>query len=198
MRATVVIQLLAVAIVGSCNTKRETPAAAHSTLADSADLILYPVRFNITDLGALRARVEADIGYFFDDNTRTELDRVRTTFYDVNGAKDAVLTSRRGTYNSRTGIMLAQTDVVVLSEDGRRLSTPELIYSNQRNEISSDSAFVLTEPNRQLEGIGFRSDPNMNNIRILKRAGGIVNGITSPAPTEDTARAEPLTVRPSQ
>ena len=60
----------------------------------------------------------------------------------------------------------------MVTEDGRRLTTPELKYDQQRNEISSDSAFVMTEPNRRLEGIGFRSDPNMKNIQILKGASG--------------------------
>ena len=41
-----------------------------------------------------------------------------------------------------------------------------------RNEISSDRAFVMTEPNRRLAGIGFRSDQNMNKIQILKQRAG--------------------------
>ena len=95
-----------------------------------------------------------------------------------------MLTSKRGTYNSRTTNMVARKNVVVVSEDGRRLTTPELIYNQQLNQISSDSAFVMTEPNRRLEGIGFRSDPNMKNIQILKGASGMARGIsTEPAPT---------------
>jgi hypothetical protein len=82
--------------------------------------------------------------------------------------------------------MVARKDVVVVSEDGRRLTTQELLYSQQKNEIASDSAFVLTEPDRRVEGIGFRSDPNMKNIKILKGASGIVRGVstqTAPNPT---------------
>ena len=36
------------------------------------------------------------------------------------------------------------------------------------NLISSDSAFVLTQPDRRVEGVGFVSDPNLNNLKILK------------------------------
>ena len=137
---------------------------------------MYGARFNLTDKGLERAQLEADTAYFFEDNTRIELERVHTTFYTATGAKDAVLTSQRGTYNSRTNNMIARKNVVVVSEDGRRLTTQELLYNQQRNEISSDSAFVMTEPNRRLEGIGFRSDPNMKNIRILKGASGFARG----------------------
>ena len=76
--------------------------------------------------------------------------------------------------------MVARGNVVVVSEDGRRLTTEELIYNQQKNQISSDSAFVLTETDRRLEGIGFRSDPNMKNIQILKGASGFARGVVDP------------------
>ena len=133
-----------------------------------------------------------------------QLEPVHTTFYTATGAKDAVLTAQRGTYNSRTTSMLARKNVVVVSEDGRRLTTPELRYNQQMNEISSDSAFVMTEPNRRLEGIGFRSDPNMKNIQILKNASGMARGIsTQPAPgvpptaAPNASRTAPPTAPPA-
>ncbi|HET7613776.1 MAG TPA: LPS export ABC transporter periplasmic protein LptC, partial [Gemmatimonadaceae bacterium] len=124
--------------------------------------------------------------YFFDDNTRIESDNPHITFFTATGAKDAVLTARHGTSNTRSNNMIARGNVVVVSEDGRRLTTEELIYNQFKNEISSDSAFVLTEPDRRLEGIGFRSDPNMKNIQILKGASGFARGVTTQAPASVT------------
>jgi LPS export ABC transporter protein LptC len=184
---------LVMALVAACDTKKQPPVAAHSPLADSADQVMYGLRFNLTNGGIARAMLHSDTAYFFDDNTRIELEKVNTTFFTTAGAKDAVLTSRRGTYNSRTSNMIARNDVVVVSEDGRRLTTSELIYNQQRNEISSDSAFVMTEPNRQIAGTGFRSDPNMKNIQILKGASGIARGVTTqtaPAPAPPTVPAQ--------
>ncbi|MDP9202681.1 MAG: LPS export ABC transporter periplasmic protein LptC [Gemmatimonadota bacterium] len=183
MRALLVISLLAVASA-ACSSKKQPPVATHSPLADSADQVMYGARFKLTNEGLSRAQLQADTAYFFEDNTRIELENVHTTFFTATGAKDAVLTSQRGTYNSRTSNMVARKNVVVVSEDGRRLTTPELIYNQQKNQISSDSAFVMTEPNRRLEGIGFRSDPNMKNIQILKGASGFAKGVsTQAAPT---------------
>ena len=76
--------------------------------------------------------------------------------------------------------MIARGDVIVITEEGRRLTTPELKYDQQTNEIASDSAFVLTEPGRRLEGIGFRSDPNMQNIQILRTRRGNTGVVTLP------------------
>lgn len=147
---------------------------------------MWGARFNLTDRGLQRAELFADTAFFFNDNTRVELENVRTTFYTTAGAKDAVLTSQFGTYTTPTGSMVARKNVVVVSEDGRRLTSQELKYDQTRNEISSDSAFVLTEPNRQLAGIGFVSDPNLNNVRVLRGASGFANQVkmqpVAPAP----------------
>jgi LPS export ABC transporter protein LptC len=187
VRSLLAVAFLAVAST-ACSSKKQPPVATQSPLADSADQVMYGAKFNLTDGGLARAQLHADTAYFFDDNTRIELENVNTTFFTATGAKDAVLTSRRGTYNSRTSDMVARQNVVVISEDGRRLTTPELSYNQQRNQISSDSAFVMTEPNRRLEGIGFRSDPNMKNIQILRGASGMARGIsTEPALTASSS-----------
>lgn len=180
------VLMCAGAIVGAiaCSQKKQPPVAAHSPLADSADQVMYGARFNLTDKGLQRAQLQSDTAYFFEDNTRIELEKVHTTFFTATGAKNGVLTSERGRFNSRTNNMVARKNVVVVSEDGRRLTTQELNYNQQTNEISSDSAFVMTEPNRRVEGVGFRSDPDMKNIRILKGASGIARGVsTQPTPT---------------
>jgi LPS export ABC transporter protein LptC len=187
-----------IVVVGSvaCSSKKQPPVAAHSPLADSADQVMYGARFNLTDKGLQRAQLQSDTAYFFEDNTRIELEKVHTTFFTATGAKNAVLTSERGTFNSRTNNMVARKNVVVVSEDGRRLTTPELNYNQQKNEISSDSAFVMTEPNRRLEGVGFRSDPDMKKIKILRGVGGFAKGVATqvapaPAPASTTPAAIP-------
>jgi LPS export ABC transporter protein LptC len=181
--------MCALAVVGAvaCSQKKQPPVAAHSPLADSADQVMYGMRFVLADKGLQRAQLESDTAYFFEDNTRIELEKVHTTFFTATGAKNAVLTSERGRFNSRTNNMVARRNVVVVSEDGRRLTTQELNYNQQTNEISSDSAFVMTEPNRRVEGIGFRSDPDMKNIRILKGGSGIVRGVSTQSSSTPSA-----------
>jgi LPS export ABC transporter protein LptC len=181
MKARIALVALAALIASAaCTEKTAPPVASKSALADSADQVMYGAHFNLTDKGLARAELLSDTAYFFDDNTRIELRKVATTFYTTSGARDAYLTSQRGTYNNRSGMMIARGDVVVITEEGRRLTTPHLKYDQALNEISSDSAFVLTEPGRRLEGIGFRSDPNMQNIQILKTKSGSTGTVTLP------------------
>jgi LPS export ABC transporter protein LptC len=173
---------ISIALVATvaCDNRTAPPVVHGVGLADSADQVMYGAHFNLTDKGLSRAELLADTAYFFEDNTRIELQKVSATFYTTTGARDAYLTSKRGTYRSRLGSMLARDSVVVTTEEGRRLVTPELKFDQARNEISSDSAFVLTEPGRRLEGIGFRSDPNMQNVHILKTKSGSTGAVTLP------------------
>jgi LPS export ABC transporter protein LptC len=164
----------------ACDDKAQPPVAGHAGRADSADQVMYKARFNLTDNGLSRAELTADSALFFDDNTRVELKNIATTFFTITGARDAYLTSLKGTYLSRLGNMWARDSVVVVTEEGRRLETPELKYDQALNQISSDSPFVLTEPGRRLAGVGFRSDPNMQNVQILKTKSGTTGTILLP------------------
>ena len=161
---------LALGSAAACAEKATVPTVAQNRniLADSADQVMFHIRTVLTDRGMLRADLRSDTAFFFNDNTKIELRGVNTTFYTTTGQKSAVLTSREGTYDTRLHQTEARKDVVVVSEDGRRLTTPQLRFQEQRNEISSDSAFVLTEPGRRVQGIGFVSDPNLKNIRVKR------------------------------
>jgi hypothetical protein len=48
------------------------------------------------------------------------------------------------------------------------------------NEVSSDSAFTLVEPGRSLNGIGFRADPQLTRVQVL-RAGTGRSSLTLPS-----------------
>jgi LPS export ABC transporter protein LptC len=168
-------------LAGACADTATPVRAVKSSLADSADQVMYGAKSVLTDRGLLRGELLADTAFFFDNNTRAELRGVTVTFFGSNGAKNAVLTSREGTYRTGLGQMEARKNVVVVAEDGRRLTTEQLKFNQQLNQVEGDSAFVLTEPGgRRVEGIGFRSDPNMNNVRILKQTRGVGGPVAVP------------------
>lgn len=171
----------AMAVSTACQDTAPPPVLTGNPLADSADQIMFGARSLITHEGLLRAELLADTAFFFDENTRIEMLDVNLTFHTAQGAKSAVLTSREGTYNTRANRMEARGNVVVVSEDGRELRSPQLRYDQVRNEISSDSAFIATERGgRRVQGVGFVSDPDMNNVRCLASCSGIGGAVTVP------------------
>ena len=96
------------------------------------------------------------------------------------GTKDGVLSADRGTYNQRESKLEGFGNVVVVTTEGKRLTSPHMRYLQAQNEVSSDSAFTLVEPGRSLSGIGFRADPQLTRVQVLRSGTGRGN-ITLPA-----------------
>lgn len=168
--------LLAVAMGARCPgpaKSRRPTRAVKPVIPDSADQLIFGLRTIMQDRGVNRGVLLADSALVYEEGTRLELLRVHVTFYTGSGVKDGVLTSRQGTYNARLSRLEARGDVVIVREDGKRLTSPQLVYDQARNQVFSDSAFVLTEPRRQISGIGFESDPRLTNFRCMRNCKGV-------------------------
>ena len=170
----------AAASAAACTDVQPPPVATEGATVDSADQVLYGVRAALVGGGVRRGELFADTVFMFDQSTRMELRGVRANFFTQAGAADGTLTSRTGTYNTRSGIMQARGDVVVQSQDGRRLQSPELRFLVNQNEIRSDSSFVLTRPGDRLTGVGFVSDPNLQNVQVFRATGATGGSVTIP------------------
>ena len=163
---------LGLGLLAACQEGTKPPIAPRNPLADSADQVMFGISTFITNQGLLRAQLQADTGYFFDGSSRIEVRNEKTTFFTPQGAQSAVLTSKEGTYLTARSTMEARKNVLVITTDGKRLTTSQLHYNQGTNEISSDSSFVMTEPTRELRGIGFVSDPNLINIQVKRVLSG--------------------------
>lgn len=163
--------MLVALAVTACRTKGTAPPVeTHATLADSAEQMLITTRWLIVDRGIQRGEMFADTVYVFDDNTRYDMRKVRVTFNTATGAKDGVMSANRGIYNVRNGTLEGFGNVVVVSNDGKRLTSPQLKYMQAINEVSSDTSFTLVRPGQTVSGVGFKSDPQMTHFNIKKGA----------------------------
>ncbi len=161
--------------LAACGDSGTTPQATGDTiLPDSAEQVIIGLRMRLTDRSVAKGELLSDKAYTYDKGNRLELLVVHVTFYDSLGAKDGQLTAREGTYNLRLNRLEARGNVVVVREDGTRLETQQLVYDELRNQIFSDSSFVLNEPpRRQITGIGFESDPQLTRFRVLRQFKGV-------------------------
>ena len=147
--------------------------------ADTADQILFTMNYYVTVEGVRRARVEADTAYFYSPTQTAELRGVTVTFFSAQGQESSTLTCREGTYYWRTGDMHGRGNVRVVTTDGRRLTTERLVYSQDRNEVESDTAFVFDSPDEHLVGEGFTSDPDFRRV-VAKSPRGTVGKFVLP------------------
>jgi LPS export ABC transporter protein LptC len=173
MRHAVLVLVVAMAVSAGCSRSASAPpVGARDSLADSAEQVMLNVRSLLTDKGIQRGEMFADSVYIFDENTRFELRKVRTTFNTSAGVKDGTMTADRGRYNLRQQILEGFGNVVITTNDGKRLTSPHVVYSQLANEVSSDTSFTLVEPGRTVSGIGFKSDPQLTRYTILRGARG--------------------------
>ncbi len=163
------LTVMIVASAAACTQKGSAPpVAAKATLADSAEQVLFNVHTLLTVHGVQRGELFADTAYVFDENSRFELRKVRATFNKSTGEKDGVMSADRGRYNLHQQVLEGFGNVVIVTNDGRRLTSPQLKYMQGLNEVSSDTTFNLIRPGQTLSGVGFRSDPQLNHYTILK------------------------------
>ena len=140
---------------------------------DRADQVAFGFRTLLTDEGLLRAEIFADTALFLDQSTKAALRQVHGEFFGATGAKEATVSARLGKFDTKGNSLEAWGDVVITSVDGRVLKTPMIRYDQTRNLVTSDSSFILTSPGeREVRGIGFRSDPNLTAVTVLRVQSG--------------------------
>ncbi|MEP6621569.1 MAG: hypothetical protein ABJE47_19735, partial [bacterium] len=74
-------------------------------------------------------------------------------------------------YNIRQQVLEGFGNVIIVTNDGRRLTSPQIKYMQGLNEVSSDTSFTFVRPGSTLQGIGFRADPQLNHMTVLKNLG---------------------------
>lgn len=158
--------------VAACESAPVPAVAAAATLPDSAEQVMYKLRHLLTNAGVRRAQLVSDTAFFYDDGNRIDLRVVRVVFFGQAGDSSSVLTGRTGRYDVRQRRVEGRGNVVVTSVDGKRLTSPHLVYDQFTNQITSDTSFTFTEPGRTLSGVGLRTDPQLRNVQVLGRLGG--------------------------
>ncbi len=167
---------LAFLATGACSKQRQDPFEQLGQ-ADSADQTIFGLKLNITNNGVRQAYLMADTAYYYENSGRDVLHHVHVTFFSPTGDSTSVLTSRQGFYWTRTNIMEAVGNVVVVRKDGARLVTSELWYDQGKNEVHTDSSYTFDSADRHGTGEGFTSDPTFTNIEsrgVRGRAGHFV------------------------
>jgi LPS export ABC transporter protein LptC len=165
--------VIGVLAIAACSRQGSTPPVkSGASLADSAEQVMQNVHYVLTSGGIQRGELFADSAYIFDDNTRYILKSPRTTFNTEAGVKNGTMRADRGRYNLRQQVLEGFGNVVITSTEGRKLTSPYVKYNQALNEVSSDTNFTMVEPGRTLSGIGFKADPQLQHVQVLRNPSG--------------------------
>jgi len=97
-----------------------------------------------------------------------ELITVHIDFFK-NGAHFSTLTADSGLANLQTNNIFTWGEVVVVTEDGRKLETEELYFDNETQLIYNDVFDRFTRDGDVIEGIGLEATPDLEYIEIKQK-----------------------------
>lgn len=120
-----------------------------------------------TDRSRLKAILYSDHIRMYEEERYKLLTGVRIEFFDGDGQRTSVLTSKRGRTDDITQDMYAMDSVVVVSDSGTVVRTDELVWRNKDEKIISDKFVSIVSPKEKMEGIGFESDAALENYTIF-------------------------------
>lgn len=159
---------LALLATVACDGKPVQATTRTPTLVDSADQVLFNGKTTITANGVRRGEISGDTIATFDQLTRFTIIKMKVQFVTALGRPLAEMSTAVGRYSLRTGAITTQrgTSVLIQSDTaGRRMFAKDVVYDAARNQISSNSEFVLTTGNRKTTGTGFTADPGLLAIK---------------------------------
>ena len=154
-----------VALAAACGGSPQEPAVSGDFVPLPAD-VMTDVVFKPTTNGVQTALLRSDTVYQPRDSSRYDLVGVDLQTFDVTGRLSATLTAETGEYNSTGQQMVARGNVVLITQDGRRIETEELHYDPNTRRIWSDVPTTVYEGDLVMRGTSFTADDGFNNVNI--------------------------------
>ena len=136
--------------------------------AESWDAVI-----TLTNKGAKRGVIRSGHLEKYNDNEFILLDQnVDADFFNKEEVFTTNLKSLVAEIDEEEDFLVAIGNVVVVTDSGVTLFTDTLSWDNQKEKVfTSDSVVFITEKKDTLYGIGFESDIELNNWRILQPTG---------------------------
>lgn len=174
-RGWVALALLlgALAATGCSGRKTAGPVGAGAELPDQevTDFVLTE-----TDQGRPQWTLYARYAATYQAKNLVMSRDMRVDFFDDKGARSSELTANAGEIQQQTRDMTARGNVVMQTTEGTRMTTEELHFSNDRQQITSERLVRVERQGDILEGTGFASDPSLHHFEFKTQVHATVRG----------------------
>ena len=168
-RTTTILMLaaaLAVSILLSCEGVDENGRSVYTE--DVPDQEFSDFTTVESDSGVVKWVLSAPVARVYNASKLLVTDDPRIEFYNQDGTLASVLLARKGEYNQVTHDLTALGDVIVTSSEGYMLETESLVWVEKLEEIHTEDFVRFIKGEDILTGYGFRSDPDLKNVEIMK------------------------------
>jgi len=164
------IFLLCLFLAVSCVDSKKIELPSSEGLPDQESWI---VNIILTDQGKIRAKVRAGHLEKYNEKEFILLDsNVTVDFFDLNEQHTSILNSNKAEVNQSSNDMKAIGNVVAVSDSGISLYSETLEWDSKNEKLrTKDSIMITTLDKDTLYGIGFESDSNLENWKIINPSG---------------------------
>jgi len=123
-----------------------------------------------TENGKIKVRIVATKIERF-QNRQPQLvfsEHLEVYFYNDSSQLQSILKADDASIDEGKKIMLAQNNVELISSDGKKLETEELVWDERKNKIYTDKKVKITTGKEVIYGEGFTSSPDFTEYEITK------------------------------
>ncbi len=177
-----ILVFLTFAVLG-CSTSEESiePVAGQARVPKEQ---FFDYQLTETSAGIKQWVLISDEMRKYSDQEDVELTTVMMDFFR-DGTHFSVLTADSGKAHLLTKDVYTWGNVVVITDDGRRLECEELYFSNESQLIHNEVFNTFTRGNDVMTGIGLEATPDLDYIEIKRQVEAEVadgaNGANGPA-----------------
>ncbi len=169
-----VVLVLLVTVAGCREEAGEGPALAGEEDVEKIQKPEMPIQqfFDYklveSNAGIRQWVLESDLMNKYSGQRDVELVTVHLDFFKE-GIHFSTLTADSGLANLQTNNIFTWGDVVVVTDDGRKLETEELYFDNEQQLIHNDVFDRFTRDGDVIEGFGLEATPDLEYIEIKRQ-----------------------------
>ena len=158
------------AIFSSCTKQPVQDLPSRQGMPDQES---WGVNIILTDQGMIRAKIMSGHLEKYNEKEFILLDSsVTVDFFDSEEQHTSVLTSNKAEVNQSSNDMKAIGNVVAVSDSGISLYSNTLIWDSKNEKLrTKDKIMITTLDEDTLYGIGFESDSDLENWKIINPSG---------------------------
>ena len=158
------------AIFSSCTKQSVQDLPSRQGMPDQES---WGVNIILTDQGMIRAKIMSGHLEKYNEKEFILLDSsVTVDFFDSEERHTSVLTSNKAEVNQSSNDMKAIGNVVAVSDSGISLYSNTLIWDSKNEKLrTKDKIMITTLDEDTLYGIGFESDSDLENWKIINPSG---------------------------
>ena len=161
-------------LASGCQTEEQAPAAAVKPDGPLPQQQIFDYRLIETAAGVRQWILTSDEMQKFSGQENVLLITVQMDFFR-DGELFSTLVADSGRANPTTHDIHTWGDVVVQTQDGRRLETQELFFDNETQLIFNDVFDHFTRGEDVITGIGLEATPDLEYIEIKQRVAADVS-----------------------